>query len=81
MGTRSDWFQRFRGNLTLLKGNLLIVILSWILMGPAKVMLSVYGPLYIKGLGASTFIVGGIYAVSTVVLSIVRIPGGYVADR
>jgi MFS family permease len=77
----SDWLQKFRENFGLLKGNLLILILSWVLMTPVTVMLSVYEPLYIEGLGASTFIVGSIYAVSTIVLSIVRIPGGYIADR
>jgi DHA1 family multidrug resistance protein-like MFS transporter len=77
----SNRLQRFSENLTLLKGNLLILILSWMLMNPVTVMLSVYEPLYIKSLGASTFIVGSIYAVSTIILSIVRIPGGYIADR
>jgi MFS family permease len=48
---------------------------------PVTAMLSVYEPLYIKGLGASTFIVSSIYAVSTIVLSVARIPGGYIADR
>jgi len=81
MGTGSDWLKRFRENLSLLNGNLLILILSWILMYPVTVMLIVYEPLYIKGLGASTFIVSSIYAGSTIVLSIARIPGGYVADR
>jgi len=81
MGAKADWLQRFRENLTLLKGNLLILILSWMFMYPVTTMLSVYEPLYIKGLGASTSIVGSIYAVSTIILSIARIPGGYVADR
>lgn len=81
MKTGSSWLQRFRENLSLLKGNLLILILSWMLMWPVTAMLSVYEPLYIKGLGATTFIVSSIYAVSTMILSVVRIPGGYVADR
>jgi DHA1 family multidrug resistance protein-like MFS transporter len=81
MKTMSDWLQRFREKLTFLKGNLLILILSWMIFYPVTAMLSVYEPLYIKGLGASTFIVSSIYAVSTIVLSVARIPGGYIADR
>ena len=77
----SNWLQRFRENLSLLKENLLILTLSWILIVPVTTMLTVYEPLYIKDLGASTFIVSSIYAVSTIILSIARIPGGYIADR
>jgi len=81
MGVIAVWLKTFKENLSLIKGNLRILILSWMLMTPVMIMLSVYEPLYINGLGASTAIVGLIYSISTIVLSLVRILGGYVADR
>jgi MFS family permease len=44
-------------------------------------MLEPYESLYIRDLGATEFMVGIVYAISTIILSIVRIPGGYIADR
>jgi len=40
-----------------------------------------YSQLYIAELGATAFIIGGISAISIIILCLVRIPGGYVADR
>jgi MFS family permease len=44
-------------------------------------MLEPYESLYIRDLGATESMVGILYAISTIILSIVRIPGGYIADR
>lgn len=73
--------RRLLGSFSFLKGNVLIIILSWIVWYPALALIGGYSQLYIYGLGASAIVVGAITAVSTVILSIVRILGGYIADR
>jgi len=45
------------------------------------VMVYTYEPKYILALGADTFIMGAIYGISTAVLCLTRIPGGFIADR
>jgi MFS family permease len=73
--------RRFLANFSFLKGNVLIIILSWIVWYPALGLIGGYSQLYIYALGASAIIVGAINSISTVTLSIVRILGGYIADR
>ena len=73
--------RRLFGSFSFLKGNVLIIILSWIIWYPALALIGGYSQLYIRGLGASVIIVGAINSISLVILSIVRILGGYVADR
>lgn len=48
---------------------------------PALRMLEPYDKLYMQDLGATPIIIGGITALSTVVVAFIRIPGGYIADR
>jgi len=79
--TKRSRIRRFAGNFSFLRGNLLILTISWMFWFPALRLAESYGQLYIFALGASTFIVGIISSVSTVTLSIVRILGGYIADR
>ena len=80
-GNGLRWPQRLSENFSFLRGNLLILTLSWILWFPAMRMIDPYGQLYITDLGATTIILGVINALSTVVLAFIRVPGGYVADR
>jgi MFS family permease len=75
------WFQKLKENLSYFRGNLLILTLSWVLWSPATVMVYTYEPVYILGLGADEFIMGMIYGISTLILCVVRIPGGFIADR
>ncbi|MEA2090700.1 MAG: MFS transporter, partial [Thermoproteota archaeon] len=76
-----QWVQRLRENLSVLEGNLLVLTLSWMLWFPAMRMTNTYSQRYITALGATPFIFGVINAVSMIAVSIVRIPGGYIADR
>jgi MFS family permease len=78
---KQSGIRRFLANFSFLKGNVLIIILSWIVWYPALGLIGGYNQLYIYALGASAIIVGAINSVSTVTLSIVRILGGYIADR
>jgi MFS family permease len=64
-----------------LRGNFLILILSWILMSFAGRIPETYYSLYVKALGGSAFIVGLIGFSSFIALALVQFPGGYLADR
>ncbi|MGQ9565544.1 MAG: MFS transporter [Candidatus Bathyarchaeales archaeon] len=72
---------KFVANFSFLKGNLLILTISWMFWFPAIRLTESYGQLYIIALGASTIILGAINSISTATLAIVRILGGYIADR
>jgi MFS family permease len=78
---KQSGIRRLLANFSFLKGNVLIIILSWIVWYPALGLIGGYSQLYIYALGASAIIVGAINSISTVTLSVVRILGGYIADR
>ncbi len=59
----------------------MILTLSWVVWFPAMRMTNPYQQIYTAELGASTIIIGMISSVSTIVISLARIPGGYIADR
>jgi len=75
------WLQGLRKNLSFLRGNLLILTLSWMVWYPVLRMLEPYDKLYMQDLGATPFVIGSVAALSTVVVAFIRIPGGYIADR
>ena len=72
---------KFKRELSFAKGNLLVLIISWIFFNFGHSMAFPYESPYIKGLGASPFIIGLIWAAGYLILTIVRIPGAYIADR
>jgi len=77
----AGWVQRSKEFTSVLRGNLLVLTLSWVIMNPATNMVGTYEQPYILAIGATPFILGAINAISTVVVSMVRAPGGYIADR
>ena len=79
--TKQGKIRRFTENFSLLRGNLLILAISWMIWFPALRLTDAYAQPYIKELGTSEFIIGAISSIATVTLAIVRILGGYVADR
>jgi MFS family permease len=72
---------RIRGEFSFIKGNFLILALSWLIMDFAREMPTTYYGLYVKALGGSAFIIGIIGSVSMIFQAIVQIPGGYLADK
>ena len=72
---------RFKKELSFARGNLLVLIISWMFFNFGHSMAFPYESPYIKGLGASPFIIGLIWAAGYLILTIVRIPGAYIADR
>jgi len=73
---------RLRNEFSFVRGNYLILVVSWILMDFASEMPSLYyGPFVIYDLGATAAILGVIGFVQTLALAAVQFPGGYLADR
>jgi MFS family permease len=64
-----------------IKGNFLILILTWILMNFSGPIPSTYSSLYFKGLGANDFLLGVIGFAGSIALALVQFPGGYLADK
>ena len=64
-----------------LKGNFLILILTWILMYLASPIPHTYESLYFLSLGADTFLLSVIGFVGSLTIALVQLPGGYLADK
>jgi MFS family permease len=64
-----------------IKGNYLILIISWILMDFAGELPGTYYSDYVIQLGGSATIIGLISLVSMLCLASVQFPGGYLADK
>lgn len=74
-------FSRFREEFSFIRGNLLVLIVSWIFFNFAFTMVFPFESPYIRGLGASPFIIGLLGSLGNIVLTVVRIPGSYIADK
>jgi len=73
---------RLREEFSFIRGNYLILVVSWILMDFAGEMPSLYyGPFVIYDLRATESILGFIGFASIIALAAVQFPGGYLADR
>ncbi len=71
----------FKEQFSFIKGNYLILIISWILMDFAGELPGTYYPDYVIQLGGSATIIGLISLVSMLCLASVQFPGGYLADK
>lgn len=74
-------FSRLRSEFSFIRGNFLILAMSWLIMDLASEMPFTYYGLYVKALGGSAAIIGLIGFVSTVAQALVQFPGGYLADK
>ena len=72
---------RVKDEFSFIKGNLLVLIISWMFFNFAFSMTFPYASPYMQALGASPLIIGLIGSAGSLVLTIVRIPGSYIADR
>jgi len=73
--------ERLKTEFLFLKGNYLILIISWILMDFAHEIAGTYYSDYVIQLGGSPLILGVITFASMVALASVQFPGGYLADK
>jgi len=70
-----------RGALSFVKGNLLVLIVSWALFNFAFALVFPYEALFMRGLGASALIIGLLNALGQGLLLLSRVVGGYMADK
>jgi MFS family permease len=74
--------EKLRNEFFFVRGNYLILVVSWILMDFANELPGpYYGPFVIYDLGATEAILGFIGFASIIALALVQFPGGYLADR
>jgi DHA1 family multidrug resistance protein-like MFS transporter len=71
----------FRGKSVILKGNFLILTLSWIIMYFAIPIPHTYASLYYLSLGADEFLLSVIGFAASIAIALVQFPGGYLADK
>jgi MFS family permease len=71
----------FRGESSVLKGNFLILTLSWAIMYAAGPIPQTYASLYYLSLGADTFLLSIIGFAGSIAIALVQFPGGYLADK
>jgi MFS family permease len=71
----------FRGKSSLLKGNFLLLTVSWAIMYFAYPIPATYASLYYLSLGADEFILSIIAFAGSIAIALVQFPGGYLADK
>jgi DHA1 family multidrug resistance protein-like MFS transporter len=71
----------FRGESSVLKGNFLILTLSWAIMYFAAPIPYTYASLYYLSLGADAFLLSVIGFAGSIAIALVQFPGGYLADK
>ena len=74
-------FARLREEFSFVKGNLLVLIVSYTLFRMTDSMSYSFQSLYIRELGASPFLLGLMSSLGSLIFALVRIPGAFVADR
>jgi MFS family permease len=70
-----------RGDHTVLRGNFLIITLSWIIMFSAQPIPDTYASLFYLNLGADAFLLSIIGFAGSIAVALVQFPGGYLADK
>ncbi len=71
----------FRGDQAVLRGNFLIITISWVIMFFAQPIPETYASLYYLNLGADTFLISVLGFVGSIAVALVQFPGGYLADK
>ncbi len=71
----------FRGKSAMLRGNFLILTLSWVIMYAAIPIPQTYASLYYLSLGADEFLLSIIGFAGSIAIALVQFPGGYLADK
>lgn len=72
---------RLASEFSFLRGNFLILLISWVIMDFAREIPGTYYPLYVRALGGTAATVGLIGSASMLSLALVQLPGGYLADK
>ena len=75
------FMENLREQFSFIRGNYLVLIISWILMDFAGELPGTYYADYVIQLGGSATVIGLISLVSMLCLAAVQFPGGYLADK
>ncbi len=70
----------YRDIRAILRGNVLILFLTWILLGFGNNMVHRFDGLYFSALGASDIVLGYMNAITFGMMALLQIPGGHLAD-
>ena len=73
-----DWI---KNEFAILRGNLLVLILSSSILRFGGAMIAPFTSIYFRELGASPSIIGLLGSIGAAVTLLVKIPGGYIADN
>jgi MFS family permease len=71
----------FRGDQAVLRGNFLLITVSWIILFTAQPIPDTYASLFYLHLGADTFLLSIIGFAGSIAVALVQFPGGYLADK
>ena len=71
----------FRGDSAVLRGNFLIITISWIIMFFAQPIPDTYASLFYLHLGANVFLISIMGFAGSIAVALVQFPGGYLADK
>ncbi|OYT52312.1 hypothetical protein B6U66_02385 [Candidatus Bathyarchaeota archaeon ex4484_135] len=80
MSGLADKLRALRNDLSVLRGNFLVLMVTWVLWRFAFRMVMPYGSLYIRALGATPTVLGLMNSVYMAFFCLSLIPGSYVAD-
>jgi len=70
-----------RGDNAVLRGNFLLITVSWVILFAAQPIPETYASLYYLHLGADNFLISIIGFVGSIAVALVQFPGGYLADK
>lgn len=71
----------FRGEQAVLRGNFLLITLSWIILFTAQPIPDTYASIYYLNLGATDFLLAVMGFAGSIAVALVQFPGGYLADK
>jgi len=71
----------FRGKSAVLRGNFLLITVSWIIMFFVQPIPATYESLFYLHLGASVFLISIMGFAGSIAVALVQFPGGYLADK
>jgi MFS family permease len=72
---------RLRSEFSFMRGNLLTLLISWVFMYFTWALVGPFESPFIENLGAPPVIIGLMGSIGAAMLSLVRIPGAYIADK
>jgi MFS family permease len=74
-------YSLFSGESAILKGNFLLITITWIIMFTAQPIPATYASLFYLHLGANDFLLAIIGFAGSIAVALVQFPGGYLADK